>query len=391
MLHLTCPMDIPHAVAYYIPGDLGCIFMTLVAMQTGIQPAVTRACVSETVSAQSLVIAEMMVSVILALAVIPTDNFSEWSMFDSLKLAGPPSVMYALRSLFKQSAYRRCDGVTFNVLNQTKVVFCAIAAWLIMGERQTVQQCGALLCAVVAGGLLVIPGQVSAEKLPTRPAVSQDKFSGQMSPGRKASVPGQAKSRGKASRLLVVEANSDGSTCDGSSKYFSKYFGSRDYTVNSSHVLLGVALALSTAACSGVAAAMSQSAMKMATRPSALFNLELSLWGVPFVLLSGGGLRPFSALHGWHRYTLVPVALQAAGGLLVSAVVKRHGGVAMGLCTVAGITVSALVDMITTRRPPSMRQVCAAALCALSVAMHQSDYSRHPTAAVKTYQHETRQ
>lgn len=379
-------MDIAQAVAYWIPNDLGCIFMTLVAMQTGIQPAVTRAYVSEAVSAQSLVIAEMMVSVILALAVIPTDNFSEWSILGSLKLAGPPSVMYALRSLFKQSAYRRCDGVTFNVLNQTKVVFCAIAAWLLMGEKQTLQQCGALLSAVAAGALLVVPGQVSAERPTACPAANQERCSSQMSPGRKVSGPGQAKSRGKVSRLLVVDASSDGSTCNGSNRYV----GSGHYAVNSSHVFLGAALALLTAACSGVAAAMSQSAMKTATRPSALFNLELSLWGVPFVLLSGGGVRPFSALHGWHRYTLVPVALQAAGGLLVSAVVKRHGGVAMGLCTVAGIAVSAFVDMMTTKRPPSTRQICAAALCALSVAMHQSDYSRHPTATMQTDQHETR-
>lgn len=359
--------------------------MALVAMQTGIQPAVTRAYVSEAVSAQSLVIAEMMVSVILAIAVIPTDDFSEWSMLDSLKLAGPPSVMYALRSLVKQSAYRRCSGVTFNVLNQTKVVFCAIAAWLLMGERQTIQQCGALLCAVAAGALLVIPGQLSPEKPCTIPAANRERCSSQMSPIRKVPGPGLAKSRGKTSRLLVVDASSDGATCEGGSKHAA----SRDDVVSSSHMLFGAALAVLTAACSGVAAAMSQSAMKTATRPSALFNLELSLWGVPFVVLSGGGVRPFSALHGWHRCTLVPVALQAAGGLLVSAVVKQHGGVAMGLCTVAGITVSGLVDMMATKRPPSMRQVCAAGLCALSVAMHQRDAGPRSTAMMQISQQET--
>jgi len=106
-------------------------------------------------------------------------------------------------------------------------------------------------------------------------------------------------------------------------------------------------------------------------RPSALFNLELALWGLPLVVFTGFGNSPTTALRGWHVWTVAPVALQAAGGLLVSAVVKQRGGVAMGLCTVAGIAVSAVVDACRTKRCLSVRQLMAAGLCALSVAVHQ--------------------
>eukprot|EP00933_Yihiella_yeosuensis_P018275 TRINITY_DN15058_c2_g1_i2.p1 TRINITY_DN15058_c2_g1~~TRINITY_DN15058_c2_g1_i2.p1 ORF type:complete len:203 (+),score=36.62 TRINITY_DN15058_c2_g1_i2:288-896(+) len=138
-------------------------------------------------------------------------------------------------------------------------------------------------------------------------------------------------------------------------------------------VASGALLALATALCSGVAAAMSQAAMRTSSRHSALFNLELGLWGLPLVLASGGGPLSFSeACRGWEFKTFAPVALQAVGGLLVSAVVKSKGGVAMGLCTVVGIAISALVGAVRTGQPPTLRQVCAAALCTLSVAMHQT-------------------
>jgi len=135
--------------------DSSGFFMVLVALQVGVQPAVTKACVRQTVPGFSLVIAELLLSMALAVAVVPPEAFVDWSFLESAWLAGPPAAVYALRSLLKQAAYRLCDGVTFNIVNQTKVVFCAIAAWLLLGEGQTMQQCAALLCAVTAGALLL--------------------------------------------------------------------------------------------------------------------------------------------------------------------------------------------------------------------------------------------
>merc|ERR1719436_2207227 len=89
------------------------------------------------------------------------------------------------------------------------------------------------------------------------------------------------------------------------------------------------------------------------------------------IALTGGAAHPAVALRGWQGKTIAPVALQAAGGLLVSALVKQRGGVAMGLCTVVGIAVSAAVDAALTRWPPSFRQAVAALLCLVSVCAHQ--------------------
>jgi len=318
----------------------GYAFMVLVALQVGLQPSVTRACVPQAVSGRSLVLAEMAVSMVLAVVVVPSEAFSGWSALASLWLAGPPAAVYALRSLLKQAAYRLCDGVTFNIVNQTKVVFCAVAAWLLLGEGQTLQQCAALLCAVAAGALLVgAPSRSAGNGRSPRACCggSQQRFA----------IEGSGESCCKETALAEPRLGGAASA--------------------------GAALALGTAACSGLAAALSQAAMAGRSRPSALFNLELALWGAPLVALTGGAECPSRALRGWHKLTLAPVLLQAAGGLLVSAVVKQQGGVAMGLCTVAGIAVSAVVDAALTRRPPSLRQVCAAGLCGVSVYVHQLD------------------
>lgn len=320
--------------------------MMLVSIQVGVQPAVTRACVPQAVSGRSLVLAEMAISMALAIAIVPQDALFGWSASESLWLAGPPAAMYALRSLLKQAAYRRCDGVTFNIFNQTKVVFCAVAAWLLLGEGQTLQQCTALLCAVSAGALLVTPARGGS--------------------GRAAS--------GCGSIATLGPRCAGAGESDGNEDVCVKEVGTVEQRLNMTAIVgAGSALALGTAACSGTAAALSQAAMAGSTRPSALFNLELALWGVPFVVLSGGTENPSKALRGWQKLTLAPVLLQAVGGLLVSAVVKQQGGVAMGLCTVAGIGVSAVVDALVTKRPPSARQVCAAGLCGLSVVVHQVD------------------
>lgn len=343
-------------------------FMVLVALQVGIQPQVTRACVGTAVSSQSLVLAEMFVSIALAIMIVPTDSFAAWSPGESIVLVGPPAAAYALRSLVKQAAYRRCDGVTFNVMNQTKVVFCAVAAWVLMGEAQSFQQCVALLCAVGAGALLVMPGRSAHAAT-----------NGAASPGGEPVTNGfsVAAEAGNFDGSSVVKENTSSTpnhrSCAPPGSPAPFVAGWRwEPGAGLMPKASGALLALATAGCSGIAAALSQAAMRRASRPSAMFNLELGLWGLPLVFLSGAdAVHPSRALRGWRARTVAPVALQAVGGLLVSAVVKQQGGVAMGLCTVAGIAVSAMVDVARTRRPPSVRQVAAAALCGLSVAVHQ--------------------
>lgn len=387
--------------------------MPLVSLQVGIQPQVTRSCVASGVSGRSLVLAEMAVGILLAAFLLPRGSFALWYPWESLSLVGPPAMVYALRSLLKQAAYQRCDGVTFNVMNQTKVVFCAAAAWLLLGEAQTLQQCFALLCAVAASAILATPT-----------ASAKAGAGGGCSGGGESDGGGPQKLGGASCRggtAAAAAADDDGLNATmgakGAATRFSRGASTAAHATKAKGTLLfrggapesaglvlrptfsgalqvpppspkgapattessgmsmktsGALLALATAACSGTAAALSQAAMRHHARPSTLFNLELGLWGLPFVMLTGGSAGGAAAgFGGWSRWTLAPVVLQAFGGLLVSALVKSQGGVAMGLCTVVGIAISAAVDAVALRRPPSLRQVVAAGLCTASVFMHQ--------------------
>lgn len=379
--------------------------MTLVALQVGMQPAIMRACVPQAVSGRSLVLMEMAISIALALLVMPQEALEGWSFLESFRCAGPPAIVYALRSLLKQAAYRLCDSVSFNVFNQTKVVFCAMAAWFLTGEAQAPLQCLALLCAVAAGALLAVPtrAQSTTRRCQGRIQGRCQRRSRWQDPRKKACIvwpPLEEGSKAISWHATAFLANSNSMSCiavqeeeecngrlDGGGKENEVEphrgvssqvpLGARDVLPCCSGA--GAALAIATSACSGVAAALSQAAMRYSFRHSSLFALELALWGVPFVLLfSGGdeklfnGLRGWKECFGWKKYTILPVLLQAMGGLLVSAVVKQQGSVAMGLCTVAGIGVSVVVDAVVTRRLPSRQQVCAATLCGLSVVVHQA-------------------
>jgi hypothetical protein len=66
-----------------------------------------------------------------------------------------PALVYAVQNSLTQLAYRHLDGLTFNLLNQTKTLFAALCVYLLMGKGQTPRQMvalGGLLGAVDGGG-----------------------------------------------------------------------------------------------------------------------------------------------------------------------------------------------------------------------------------------------
>lgn len=373
--------------------------MLLVAIQAGIQPVVTRVCVAGEVAGASLVVVENLVSMVLAIVLSPPGTFQSWSCSDSLMLAGPAAFCYSLRSFFKQAAYRRCDAVTFNICNQTKVVFCALAAWLLLHEVQSRRQVVALVVGMSAGLLLVVPSHIRAKDESKKDVSDAELAPGQKERTAEAIHQGSKQlnlqtahiERGKQEALPPLRKRrppAEGHPEPHCAATAAQTAASQNSTnqhrtipprkaldVDWSGAAMGAALALLTAGCSGLGAALSQLAMKRSARPSTLFNFELAMWGMPVAIaVSGSGMageRISGVTKGWRLRTLIPVALQAGGGLLVSAVVKSRGGVAMGLCTVVGIAVSALTEAFLMRRAPTLRQVSAASLAALSILLHQ--------------------
>jgi UDP-sugar transporter A1/2/3 len=82
--------------------------------------------------------------------------FAAWRLRDSLAMAGFPALIYSVQNVLAQVAYQNLDGVTFNVINQTKTIFAAICLYFVMGQRQSIMQCASLV-ALFGMHLLAAP------------------------------------------------------------------------------------------------------------------------------------------------------------------------------------------------------------------------------------------
>lgn len=78
----------------------------------------------------------------------------EWDILSSLRSVGIPALLYAGQGVIMQKAYPCLDGITFNLLNQTKILFTAFFVYVIIGRPQSTMQILAL-CTLVLSGVLV--------------------------------------------------------------------------------------------------------------------------------------------------------------------------------------------------------------------------------------------
>ncbi|CAE8646539.1 unnamed protein product, partial [Polarella glacialis] len=225
----------------------------------------------------------------------------DWSVEIGFREAAMPSMVFALQNFVCTAAYRRLDGVTFNVLSQTKLLFTALFALALRGRDQTKQQWQALLLIFIASASAVI-GEGAASRGPM-----------------------------EASRADVV---------------------------------VGAAAALLGAALSGLGSVLSEDVLVQKQRDVLLFSAELAAGGILVVGvnllldLNGDGTR---LLHSrdlfalWTPSTLLPVVTLGCGGILVGVVTKAVGSVRKALTVTVGLLLSAAFRTAWLGRPPSLR------------------------------------
>ena len=83
----------------------------------------------------------------------------KWRFFDCLYYAGIPATSYAIQNILIYTAYQNIDGLTFNLINQAKLLTTAVIAFLILGQRQTTRQMIALTCLFTSAVLAVSSGE----------------------------------------------------------------------------------------------------------------------------------------------------------------------------------------------------------------------------------------
>ncbi|KAF2284047.1 hypothetical protein GH714_018500 [Hevea brasiliensis] len=195
---------------------------------------------------------------------------NEWTLVGSLTASGLPAAIYAVQNSLLQISYKNLDSLTFSMLNQTKIFFTALFTFIILRQKQSIQQIGALFLLIMAAVLLSV---------------------------------GEGSSKGSSSS-------------------------------NPDQILFyGIVPVLVASVLSGLASALCQWASQVKKHSSYLMTVEMSIVGSLCLLVSttkspdGEAIRRYGFFHGWTPLTMIPVIANSLGGILVGLVTSHAGGV----------------------------------------------------------------
>ena len=138
--------------------------MALLALQFGLQPLFTKGCITPTADKVPLVLLCESLKAAMALLLLLTEGGSagleslkHWSAAESLTSGAVPAALYAIQNVCIQVGYQHTSALHFNLLNQSKIIFTAIAAYFILGKRQSRLQVLSLTILFVIGAILSQP------------------------------------------------------------------------------------------------------------------------------------------------------------------------------------------------------------------------------------------
>lgn len=295
------------------------LYSLLLTIQYGAQPLISKRCIGREVIVTSSVLACEIVKVTCALFLMAKEGslnkaLREWTLIGSLSASGLPAAIYALQNSLLQISYRNLDSLTFSMLNQTKLIFTALFTYIILRQKQSIQQIGALCILILAAVLLSI---------------------------------------GEGSRKDYGSGNAD------------------------EVVLYGIIPVLIASVLSGLASALCQWASQVKKHSSYLMTVEMSIVGSLCLLAStykspdGEAMRQHGFFYGWTPVTMIPVFINAIGGILVGLVTSYAGGVRKGFVIVSALLVTALLQYVFDGKPPSLFCLLALPLVMMSISIYQ--------------------
>ena len=315
--------------------------MTLLALQFGMQPALTRQYTPPTTCRSAVIITQECVKFVIAIVMLSSSgqlkpSLEGWTVSSWLTIAFLPAGLYVVQNLSALMAYQNLHPVTFNVLNQTKTVrptmhsyptvskrivshivlvsilrttqlFAALFCWLIMGRKQSRAQIFALFLLLLSA--LVIEKNVTL-----------DTFLG-----------GDAADTTAASESLTA--------------------------LEPRHFTHGVVPILVASGISGLAGAITQKNLQgggeSGGKNAVLFSAELC---VASLIMLGGSLTVNSDgqcieekgfFADWTPLTFIPIVTNALGGIFVGLVTKYAGSVRKGFALIFGLMMSGFIQAVT--------------------------------------------
>ena len=224
-------------------------------------------------------------------------------------------------------AYQNLDGVTFNVLNQTKTLSAAVCCYLLLGKRQSKVQILSLI-------ILFISALIVQNLIP----------------------------------LKFLSSSEDGEKLDDKINL--------EALTNFTQGVLPVLVA---SFISGLAGAISQKNLQNGGRNPYLFSSELCIASILALSISmmfssdGEKIRSKGFFDQWTIQTLIPVFTNAIGGIIVGLVTKYAGSVRKGFALIFGMVLTGAVQSIKDGVPLSRSQIVGACLAACSLWMHTTN------------------
>ncbi|XP_010937447.1 UDP-N-acetylglucosamine transporter ROCK1 [Elaeis guineensis] len=301
------------------PGARVWLYLALLTLQYGAQPLLSKRFVGQDVIVTTSVLSCEVAKVICALILLAKEGslkslYNQWTLVGSLTASGLPAAIYALQNSLLQISYRNLDSLTFSILNQTKLFFTAFFTYLILGQKQSVKQVGALAMLIIAAIL-----------------------------------------------LSVGESSGRGSSGTGADQV----------------LFYGIIPVMVASVLSGLASSLCQWASQVKKHTSYLMTIEMSVVGSLCLLLStykspdGEAIRKYGFFHGWTAWTLLPTISNAVGGILVGLVTAHAGGVRKGFVIVSALLVTATLQFIFDGKPPSFYCLAALPLVISSIFIYQ--------------------
>lgn len=136
--------------------------LLLLTVQVGVQPVLMGWYASEARDVRLRVGVVEFLKLLLALVPLSltrgeaglVNQLKTWKLRAAMATTVLPALIYVLQNLLNHAAVVALDGVTFNVLNQTKIIWTALLVYLLLGTRQSPLQIVALGLLCVAAVLM---------------------------------------------------------------------------------------------------------------------------------------------------------------------------------------------------------------------------------------------
>lgn len=338
------------------------VYMSLLALQFGIQPILVRKFTPQTIVRSSVVLVQEVVKFGIAGAIYFSGtrkstrqkDFEGWSFKTFIALAALPAFLYTIQNIATIMAQQNIEALTFNVLNQTKILSAALSCYFILGKQQSKMQVLSL-CLLILSTLVI-------ERI--------------VNPASLVLLGGSSSSLGLGNAIKKVSSVIASLRSGDAGRRFTH--GVVPLLVAS--MISGTAGALTQLSTQGGARKVwgkSKSAQQVARPPrnAYLFSMELSVASIALLLFSLGCssngrsiLQSRSFFDNWTPHTFIPVITNSIGGILVGLVTKHAGSVRKGFALIFGLLLSGLFQANGTG--VRTEQIVGGLLAAASLWMH---------------------